>query len=185
MSKLQCCKCALIVILLGLLDSNTCWALEDPKPANKVEAKLTEMKLKLPKLYTPSANYVPYTIVGKLVFISGNIPMDEGKVQFVGKLGANVSDADGIKAARLCALNIIAQLKDAVGSLDKVKRCVKLTGFVNATPEFTSTPQIINGASDLIVSIFGNKGKHARAAIGVATLPFGAAVEIDAIFEME
>ncbi|WHA05579.1 RidA family protein [Candidatus Bandiella numerosa] len=117
--------------------------------------------------------------------MSGQLPMEEGRVKFTGKLGENIAIEDGVEAAKLCALNIVAQLKSAVGSLDKVKRCVKLTGFVNSASDFTSHPQVINGASDIIVKIFGDKGKHARAAVGVSSLPLGASVEVEAIFEIE
>jgi enamine deaminase RidA (YjgF/YER057c/UK114 family) len=142
------------------------------------------MELDLPQVSLPIANYLPYLISNNMVFISGQLPLENGKVKFVGKLGQTVSIEQGQEAARLCALNILAQLKAAIGSLDKVKRCIKLSGFVNATDDFTAHPQIINGASDLMVEAFGEPGKHARAAVGVSSLPLGAAVEIEAIFEI-
>jgi enamine deaminase RidA (YjgF/YER057c/UK114 family) len=173
-----------ICLLFVVLGSELCFALEN-QTANFIEKNLSELSITLPKVSAPVANYVPYVKVGKLIFISGQLPMEEGKVKFTGKLGENIAIEDGVEAAKLCALNIIAQLKSAVGSLDKVKRCVKLTGFVNSTSDFTSHPQVINGASDIIVKIFGDKGKHARAAVGVSSLPLGASVEVEAIFEIE
>lgn len=153
--------------------------------SESVEDKLSQMNLKLPTVTAPVANYVPYVIAGKLVFISGQLPLEDGKIKFAGKIGDKVSETEGAEAAKLSALNILANLKAAVGSLDKVKRCVKITGFVNSTTDFTAHPKIINGASDLIVAAFGDKGKHARAAVGVPSLPLGAAVEVEAIFELQ
>ncbi len=152
---------------------------------NHIENKMAQMHLTLPQAPTPAASFVPYRIAGNLVFISGQLPQEADRIKFIGKLGDSISDEDGTAAARLAALNVLAQLKAAVGSLDKVKRCVKLTGFVNSTADFTAHSRIINGASDLIVELFGEKGKHARAAIGVSSLPFGSAVEVEAIFEIE
>ena len=143
-----------------------------------------ELELELPQVTMPIANYLPYLVVDNMVFISGQLPMENGKVAFTGQLGAAVSVEQGSEAAHLCGLNILAQLKAAIGSLDKVKRCVKLSGFVNAVPEFTDHPKVINGASDLMVRVFGEKGKHARAAVGVSSLPLGAAVEVEAVFEI-
>jgi enamine deaminase RidA (YjgF/YER057c/UK114 family) len=128
---------------------------------------------------------VPFVLSGKLVFIAGQISQKDGKPEFLGKLGREFGVAEGQQAARLCALSILSHLKTAAGGdLDKVVRCVRLGGFVNATPEFTDHPAVINGASDMIVEIFGDKGKHARAAVGTSSLPRGVAVEIDAIFEL-
>ena len=151
---------------------------------NSIEKKLTTLQLQLPTVSTPLANYVPYTISGSLLFISGQLPYENGAIKVVGQLGAAVSEEEGIEAARHCMLNILAQAKAALGSLNKIKRCLKITSFVNATPDFTAHPKIINGASDLIVAILGDAGKHARAAVGVSSLPLGAAVEIEAIFEV-
>ena len=150
-----------------------------------IENKLTTLQLQLPTVSTPLANYVPCTISGSLLFVSGQLPYENGTVKLSGQLGAAVSEEQGIEAARHCMLNILAQAKAALSSLDKIKRCLKITGFVNATPEFTAHPKIINGASDLIVAVLGDAGKHARAAVGVSSLPLGAAVEIEAIFEVE
>jgi len=151
----------------------------------KIEQRLAALKIALPATPAPAGNYVPYVVAGTLVFVAGQLPFQDGKVAHPGKLGAGVSIEDGQKAARLCALNLIAQVKAACGGdLERVARCVKLTGFVNATPEFADHPKVVNGASDLMAEVFGDKGRHARAAVGTSSLPLGAAVEIDAIFEI-
>lgn len=151
------------------------------------EAKLQDMDLTLPTPAQPVANYVSVrpTKDGKILYVSGQLPVVEGVVQHPGKLGKSVSDADGVKAAEICALNILAQVKTVVGSLDRV-RCLKLTGLVNSIEAYTQHPKIINGASDLIGKVLeeNENGKHARAAFGVASLPMGACVEIEAIFEV-
>ncbi len=152
----------------------------------KIEQRLAALKIALPATPAPAGNYVPYVVAGNLVFVAGQLPFEDGKVRYAGKLGAGVAIEDGQKAARLCALNLIAQAKAACGGdLDRVARCVKLTGFVNATPDFADHPKVVNGASDLMADVFGDKGRHARAAVGSASLPLGAAVEIDAIFEIK
>ena len=153
--------------------------------AGKVDARLRDLKIQLPKPSAPVANYLPYVVVGSLVFVSGQIPMGFNGIEFDGKVGADLSVEDGQKAARLCALNLIAQLREACsGDLDRVMRVVKLGGFVNCTESFSQQPQVINGASDLMVDIFGDMGKHSRSAVGVANLPMNVAVEIDGIFEI-
>lgn len=150
-----------------------------------IDAKLNELGISLPEPVAPVASYVPFVITGNLVFVSGQVPIEGGKLPYVGKLGADVSLEDGQAAARLCAINILTQVKEACGGdLGKVTRCVKLGGFVNCVPEFGDQPKVINGASDLIVDVFGDKGKHARAAVGVPALPFNVAVEVDAVFEI-
>jgi enamine deaminase RidA (YjgF/YER057c/UK114 family) len=150
-----------------------------------IASRLTQMGVALPAAVAPGANYVPTVKTGNLLFVSGQVPVRDGKTEFVGKLGAGLSVAQGQQAARLCAVNIVAQVAAALdGDLDRVVRCVRLGGFVNAVPEFTEQPQVINGASDFIVKVFGDAGKHARAAIGVGSLPRGVAVEVDAIFEI-
>ena len=132
------------------------------------------------------ANYVPWVKTGNLVFVSGQGAIVGGKVECAGKLGVTVSLEEGQKSARLTAINIIAQLRDAAGGdLGKVKRIVKLVGFVNCTPDFSDQPKVINGASDLMVEVFGEKGRHARSAVGVAALPLNFSVEIEAIAELE
>lgn len=154
--------------------------------SGKVEARLRELGLELPVPAAPIANYVPCTVAGNLVFVSGQICVWNGERRHVGKLGREIAIPEGQEAARLCALNILAQLKAAAGGdLDRVRRCLRLGGFVNCTPEFTDTPQVVNGASDLMVAVFGDAGRHARTAVGVAALPGGVAVEVDAMFELE
>ncbi|MGQ0663713.1 MAG: RidA family protein [Pseudomonadota bacterium] len=151
--------------------------------AGRIEARLQELGIALPSAAVPVANYVPFVRTGDLVFVSGQITLQDGKPEFIGKLGREFGVAAGREAARLCAINILAQLKAALGDLDRVKRCVKLTGFVNSTPEFADHPKVINGASDLMVEVLGEAGRHARAAVGAASLPLGVAVEVEAVFE--
>lgn len=151
---------------------------------SKIDARLAALGITIPDLAPPVANYVPFTISGKTLYISGQLPGAGGQMT-KGHLGKDVSLEDGQKAARVCAINIIAQAKAALGDLDKVSRCLRLGGFVASTPEFTDHPKVVNGASDLIVEVFGDAGKHARAAVGVSALPLGAAVEVDAIFEIK
>lgn len=149
------------------------------------DARLASLKIELPQPAAPAANYVPYVVSGNLVFVAGQITIWNGEVRYIGRVGENLSLEDGVAAARLCGLNIIAQVRAACGgSLDRVKRCVKLGGFVNCTPDFINQPQVINGASDLMVEVFGDAGKHARFAVGANVLPRGVAVEVDAIFEI-
>jgi len=151
----------------------------------KINKRLAELAIELPVAPKPAANYLPYVQTGKLVFISGQVPMVGATPQYVGKVGSDFSVEDGAACARLCAINVLAQLRAACdGDLDRVVRCVKLGGFVNCTPAFTDQPQVVNGASNLIVEVFGENGKHARAAVGASSLPLGVAVEIDAIFEL-
>jgi len=153
--------------------------------SGRIDTRLSELGIELPAATAPVANYAPYTVSGRLVVVSGQVSVRNGKAEFVGKLGAGISVADGQQAAKLCALNILAHVKHACdGDLDRVKRVLRLGGFVNCTPEFTEMPQVVNGASDLMVQIFGDAGKHARAAVGVASLPLGVAVEVEAMFEL-
>lgn len=149
------------------------------------EHKLASMNITLPVTAPPVANYIPYTVVGNLVFISGQLPMKDGKPQDIGKVGKEFTVEQAQATAALCGINILAQLKAACGgNLSRVKRCVRLGVFVASAPGFTDQPKVANGASDLMVAVFGDAGKHARAAVGVSELPFGVAVEIDAIFEI-
>lgn len=153
--------------------------------AGRIDARLKELGIDLPKASAPVANYVPWVVGGRLVFISGQGPMGPNGIEFKGKLGRDLEAEEGRKAARLTALNVVAQLKEAVGGdLDRVTRCVKLLGFVNSTPEFNQQPTVINGASDVIVEIFGEAGRHARSAVSAPSLPFDIAVEVEAIFEI-
>jgi enamine deaminase RidA (YjgF/YER057c/UK114 family) len=153
--------------------------------SGKIEARLKELGIELPQPSAPVANYVPFTVSGRLVFISGQLCQWNGELRFIGKLGAGIAIADGQAAARLCALNILAHLRVACGGdLDRVRRVLRLGGFVNCTPEFTDMPQVVNGASNLMVELFGDIGRHARAAVGMNSLPGGVAVEVEAIFEI-
>jgi enamine deaminase RidA (YjgF/YER057c/UK114 family) len=150
----------------------------------KIAAKLAELSIELPEAAAPAANYVPFVQSGNLLFISGQLPFEQGQLLHNGRLGADISIEQGYQAARQCAINIIAQIK-AAGALEKVTRIVKVGGFVNSTADFTSQPQVVNGASDLFVAIFGDAGRHARAAVGVPALPRGVSVEVDAVVEIE
>ena len=153
--------------------------------SGQIEARLAQLGIELPEPTAPMANYVPFTVAGNLVFVAGQISQWNGQPRHVGKLGAGIGIEKGRDAARLCALNILAQLRVACGGdLDRVRRCLRLGGFVNCTPEFTDMPQVVNGASDLIVEVFGDAGRHARAAVGNSSLPGGVAVEVEAIFEI-
>lgn len=151
----------------------------------KVSARLKELGITLPVPAAPAANYIPFTQAGNILVISGQLPMVDGKLGFTGKLGGGVTLETGQEAAKICAINILAQANAALGgNLDRVKRCLRLGGFVACTPDFTQHPQVINGASNLMVEVLGEAGKHARAAVGVSSLPFDAAVEVDAMFEI-
>ncbi len=153
--------------------------------AGEVDARLADLGIEVPEAAAPVANYVGYVQSGNLVFVSGQVPLVDGAFKFQGKVGAEFSVEEGQEAARICAINIIAQLKAACGGdLDRVRRIVKLGGFVNSTPEFADQPKVINGASDLMVAVFGDAGKHTRAAVSAGALPLGVAVEIDAIAEI-
>ncbi|WP_300299469.1 RidA family protein [Ferrovibrio sp.] len=149
------------------------------------DARLAALKIELPHPAAPAANYVPTVIAGNLLFVAGQITIFNGELRYLGKLGAGLDIEAGKQAARLCGLNIISQARAALGgSLDRVKRVAKLGGFVNCTPDFIDHPQVINGASDLMVEVFGDAGKHARFAVGAVSLPRGVSVEVDAIFEI-
>jgi enamine deaminase RidA (YjgF/YER057c/UK114 family) len=154
--------------------------------AGSVDAKLKQLGVEIPTPAAPVANYVGFVKTGNLVFVSGQVTMQGGKPQFIGKLGKEISVEQGQEAAKLCAINIVAQLKAACeGDLDRVQRIVKLGGFVNSTPEFTDQPKVINGASDFMVAVFGDKGRHARAAVSAGALPLNVSVEIDCIAEIK
>jgi enamine deaminase RidA (YjgF/YER057c/UK114 family) len=150
------------------------------------EKKINEMGITLPSPATPVANYVGFVKANNIVFISGQLPLEGGKLQGIGKVGKDFSADEAKKFAKLCAINILAQLKVACeGNLDRVAKCIKLGIFVNGDADFKDHPVVANGASDLIAEIFGDAGKHARAAVGSGSLPFGVAVEVDAIFEIK
>jgi enamine deaminase RidA (YjgF/YER057c/UK114 family) len=153
--------------------------------SGKIDQRLAELKLELPNPASPMANYIPAVRTGNLLFVSGQICQWNGERRFLGKLGAEISVEQGKEAARLCGLNLLAQAKRALdGDLDRIVRVVRLGGFVNAVPGFGDQPQVVNGASDLMVEVFGDAGRHARTAVGVGSLPGGTAVEVDAVFEV-
>lgn len=152
---------------------------------SRIEQRITQLSIQLPGPGAPGGNYVPFVQIGNLVYMAGQVCRSEGKMVYVGKVGRDLSVEEGQKAARLCALNLLAQLKVACdGDLDRVVRCVRMGGFVNCAPDFTEQPKVINGASDLMVEIFADAGKHARTAVGVAALPMDSAVEVEAIFQL-
>jgi enamine deaminase RidA (YjgF/YER057c/UK114 family) len=149
-----------------------------------IEARLTDLGITLPDAPAPAANYVPFVITGTQVFISGQISQTPAGLT-KGRVGADLSVEQGAEAARSCAISVLAQLRKAVdGDWSRVVRAVKLVGFVNSTADFTDQPKVINGASDLMVAVFGDAGRHARSAVSAASLPFGVAVEVEAIFEI-
>ncbi len=152
--------------------------------AKTVEERLAELGITLPDAPTPAANYVPFVRTGNLVHVSGQVPMKDGAF-VLGKLGATMSVEEGAATARLCALSLLAQARAACGGdLERLVRVVKLVGFVNSTADFGDQPKVVNGASDLMVEVLGDKGRHARSAVSAASLPFGVAVEIEGIFEV-
>jgi len=150
----------------------------------RIEAKLRDLGINLPSPPAPVASYVPTVISGNALYVSGQITSAPDGLRYVGVVGQDVLVEDAKAAARLCAVNVLAQVKAALGDLDRVKRCVKLSVFVNAAPGFTQHPEVANGASDLMVEAFGDAGKHARAAVGAGSLPRGVAVEVEAVFEI-
>ena len=151
----------------------------------RIDARLEELNITLPEPPAPVASYVPYVVSGKLVFISGQVTLAEDGLKYVGIVGKDLSLEDGQAAARLCAVNVLAQLRRAAdGNLDNVKRCVRLGVFVNAVPGYAQQPEVANGASDLIVAVFGDAGRHSRAAVGAGSLPRNVAVEVEAVFEL-
>jgi enamine deaminase RidA (YjgF/YER057c/UK114 family) len=150
-----------------------------------IDQRLRELGIELPAPAAPAGSYLPARRSGNLLIVSGQLPMEAGRVRYVGKLGAGVSLEDGQAAARLCAVNILAQAKAACeGRLDRLAGCLRLGGFVACTPDFADQPKVINGASDLMVAVLGDAGRHARAAVGVPSLPLDAAVEVEAMFEL-
>jgi enamine deaminase RidA (YjgF/YER057c/UK114 family) len=150
-----------------------------------IDARLKTLGITLSTSPKPVASYVPFTISGNQVFVSGQVPFSDGALKYVGKLGVDFSVEVGQAAAQLCAINVLSVLRDACGGdLDRVARCLKVNVFVNATPDYDKQPEVANGASDLFVAVFGEVGKHARAAVGMGSLPRGVAVEVDAVFEI-
>jgi enamine deaminase RidA (YjgF/YER057c/UK114 family) len=150
-----------------------------------VEARLADLGLALPTPMAPLANYVPYVVTGNLVVVSGQLPARDGRIAYVGKVGEAVTLEQGVEAARLCFLNVLAQVRAACeGELGRIRRVVRLGGFIAATPSFTGHAGVMNGASDLAVAVFGDAGRHARSTIGVPSLPGDAAVEVEGMFEL-
>jgi enamine deaminase RidA (YjgF/YER057c/UK114 family) len=150
-----------------------------------IDARLAALGIELPQPSAPGANYVPFVQSGDMVFLTGQLSQWNGERRFIGKLGREFALLEGQQAARLCALNLIAQLRVALGGdLDRVVRCVRLSGYVNAVPEFLEHSQVMNGASDLLVAVFGEAGRHTRMAVGVSGLPYGVAVEVEAVVEV-
>ena len=151
-----------------------------------IAQRLKDLKIDLPAAATAAANYVPYVLSGNQLFISGQIPFLDGKLQFIGKVGDSISIEQAADCARLCAINVLAQVHHAVnGDWDRVVRLIKITGFVNAIPSFEQHPKVVNGASDLLVDVLGDIGRHARSSVGVGSLPFGVAVEVEATFDIK
>ncbi len=151
--------------------------------AETAEERLKALGVTLPVPPAPAASYVPTVATGHILYVSGQVSI-LGEEKYLGKLGREHGVEEGQKAARICAINILAQLKAALGDLEKVKRIVKLTGFVNCTPDFTDPHRVVNGCSDFLIEVLGERGKHARSAVGMATLPLGAAVEVEVIVEV-
>jgi enamine deaminase RidA (YjgF/YER057c/UK114 family) len=152
--------------------------------ASEIEQRLQKLGIELPKPAAPVANYVAAVISGNLLVISGQLPLGPNGIPVKGKLGKEVTEAQGKEAARLCGINILAQAKAALGDLSRIRRCIRLGGFVNAVPDYQTIPQVLNGASDLMVEVLGDAGRHARYAIGVAQLPLDAPVEVESMFEI-
>ncbi len=152
----------------------------------KIETRLAELGITLPAPFAPIANYVPFVIAGRLVVVSGQLPARDGRVAYTGKISQGMSINDGQDAARLCFINLLAQLRNACGgNLDRVRQVVRLGGFIAAPPDFTAHAQVMNGASDLAVAVFGEIGRHARTTIGVPSLPADALVEVEGLFEID
>lgn len=148
------------------------------------EERLQALGITLPSPPKPAGSYVPVVITGKMVFVSGQIPIQDGKIIYAGKVTKDLSIEDAQKASRLCVINALAQLKSELGSLDKISKIIRVSGFVNSPPDFSEQPKVVNGASDLLFEIFGSKGQHTRIAVGVSSLPLNSAVEIDLIAEI-
>lgn len=153
--------------------------------SGKIESRLAELGVTLPEAPTPAANYVPFVVTGNTVYVSGQVSMNESGF-ITGKVGADHDVAGGAGAAKTCAIGLLSQVKAACGGdLDRLVRVLKLTGFVNSTPDFTDQPKVVNGASDFLVEVLGDAGRHARSAVSAASLPLGVAVEIEGIFEIK
>jgi enamine deaminase RidA (YjgF/YER057c/UK114 family) len=153
--------------------------------SHEIDARLAAQGITLPSPAAPAANYVPFVLEGGLLTVSGQLPIENGVVAVTGKLGGGVSVSEGERAARLCAINILAQAQAALGDLGRIRRCVRLGGFVASMPDFVEQHLVVNGASNLIADVLGDAGKHARAAVGVPSLPRDAAVEVEALFAVD
>jgi enamine deaminase RidA (YjgF/YER057c/UK114 family) len=154
--------------------------------AGKIDARLAELGIELPAAAAPAANYIPYVVTGNLIMVSGQIPVSGGEIKGIGKVGRDVTTEEAAGIAQICALNLIAQAKAACGGdLDKIARVVKLGGFVNCIDDYAQQPEVINGASNLMVDVFGEAGRHARFAVGTNALPRGVAVEVEGVFELK
>lgn len=153
--------------------------------SGRIQARLDDLGLTLPAPAAPVAAYVAHVTSGKLVFVSGQLPLRDGRIVCAGHLGDGVSIEEGYAAAKLCGLNLLSQIHDAASDLDRVRRVIKLGGFVSCIADFTDHPKVINGASDLMLDVFGKAGRHTRFAVGAPSLPLGAAVEVDGLFELE
>lgn len=149
------------------------------------DTRLKELGIVLPNPVAPAANYVPFIQNGNQLWISGQLPLDSEGLKFIGKCGSERNIEEGYQAAKLCAINMLAQIKSAVNEFDNVEQIIKLVGFVNSTPDFTDQPKVINGASDLLADVLGKAGNHARSAVGVAVLPFNATVEVEAVIGLK
>lgn len=150
-----------------------------------IEARLQELGLTVPQVAAPVANYVPSVVSGGWIYVSGQLPMVEGKLAYSGKVGRELTLEQGYEAAKICALNCLGAIQQALGSLDRVERIVKISGFVNSDPEFTAQPKVVNGASDLLGQVFESQGVHARSAVGVAALPLNACCEVEVIAKIK
>jgi enamine deaminase RidA (YjgF/YER057c/UK114 family) len=158
---------------------------KDEIVSNSIAERIRELGLELPQAPSPSANYVPFVVTGDLLYVSGQLPLKNGQITHVGRIGEGLTIEDGYASAKTCALNVVAQVAAAVGDrLDLVRRCVNVTVFVNATAEFGEHPRIANGASDFFVELFGERGRHSRATVGMGSLPRSAATEVQAVFEI-
>lgn len=149
-----------------------------------IEEALSSLGISLPAAPAPAGSYLPVVVSGNLAFVSGQIPLEGKELKFKGKVGTDLTVEEGQQAAALCTINALAQLRAALGTLDRISRIVKVTGFVNCGPSFTDHPKVVNGASDLLVKIFGDRGRHARAAVGMSSLPLDSAVEVEMIVEL-
>ena len=149
------------------------------------EAKLKEMGIELPQAPKPLAAYIPAIVAGEFVYTSGQVPMAAGELKYKGKVGSDLTEEQGYEAAKLCAINCLCAIKGVIGDLDKIAQVIKVTGFVNSAPGFSSQPKVINGASEFLGQVFGDAGKHARAAVGVSELPINAAVEVEMIVKLK